>query len=112
MFSFSWLKAAKRKSGDDNGRNAKKVRSKDRGLLLLERLEDRISPDVNSNLTGGLLTLTYTGVANDSVTVQATTTAATFNVTPNGGTKLDSGTSTETFAGVTAVTVAGTSTTG
>ena len=76
-------------------------------MLQLERLEDRLTPTVNSSFSGTALTLTYSGVNNDSVTVQFTSPNAV-SVTGNGGTTVTgttSGTVTDiTVTGSTAAT--------
>src|SRR5579862_2697335 len=67
MFSFSWLKAAKRNSRKIVGQ-AGKLSFKGTTFLLLERLEDRIVPSA-LDITGGSLTYTASANTNNNLTI-------------------------------------------
>jgi hypothetical protein len=82
--------------------------------LMLERLEDRLAPAVSSTFNNGALVLTFSGTNNDTLTIQSQNTAANdFKVNALAGTTLD-GTAgnSETFTGVTSITVTGSNATG
>src|SRR5262245_32262677 len=73
-----------------------------------------VTPAVNSTFNGGALVLTFTGTNNDTITIQSQNTSANdFKVNASAGTTLD-GTAgnSETFTGVTSITVNGSNATG
>src|SRR5262249_17548762 len=85
-----------------------------RSRPTLELLEDRLAPAVTSAFNNGALVLTYSGTNNDTLTIQSQNTAANdFKVNASAGTTLD-GTAgnSETFTGVTSITVTGSAATG
>src|SRR5262249_48031028 len=85
-----------------------------RPSLSLEPLENRLAPSVTSTFNNGALVLTFSGTNNDTLTIQSQNTAANdFKVNAAAGTTLD-GTAgnSETFTGVTSITVNGSNATG
>jgi hypothetical protein len=80
----------------------------------LGALEDRLAPAFTSRLTNRALVLTFSGTSNDTLTIQGRNTAANdFHVAASAGTTLDgTASNSDTFAGVTSITVNGSAATG